>query len=153
MSLSRRVFLKNTLVGSAVALGATLLPRALWAEWPKAAFDAKSVDEALTALYKSKEAEKSDKIVIDAPDIAENGAVVKVDVSTELEKIESIAIIAEKNPIPLVAEFKLSENTVGFVSTRIKMGESGNVTAIVKANGKLYTASKAVKVTVGGCGG
>lgn len=153
MRTSRRTFLKNALTGGVLALGATLLPRALMAEWPKQAFEAKSVDDALTALFSSKEATESDKIKIDAPDIAENGAVVKIEVSTELEKVESIAIVAEKNPIPLIAQFKLGENALGFISTRIKMGETGKVIAVVKADGKLYTASKEVKVTVGGCGG
>jgi sulfur-oxidizing protein SoxY len=153
MRLSRRTFLKSTLAGSVLALGATLLPRTLMAEWPKKAFEAKSVDDTLTALFDSKEAEDSDKIKIDAPDIAENGSVVKVEISTELEKVESIAIVAERNPIPLVAQFTLGENTLGFVSTRIKMGETGKVIAVVKADGKLYKASKEVKVTVGGCGG
>jgi len=153
MRTSRRTFLKRALTGSVLALGATLLPRTLMAEWPKKAFEAKSVDDALTALFNSKETIESDKIKIDAPDIAENGSVVKIEVSTELEKVESISIVAEKNPIPLIARFKLDENTLGFVSTRIKMGETGKVIAVVKADGKLYTASKEVKVTVGGCGG
>lgn len=153
MSISRRLFLKSTLTGSVLALGATLLPRTLLAEWPKTAFEAKSVDDALTALFESTETTPSDKIKINAPDIAENGAVVRVEVNTDLEKVESIAIVAEKNPIPLVAQFKLGENALGFVSTRIKMGETGKVIAVVKADGKLYTAEKEVKVTVGGCGG
>lgn len=153
MRISRRTFLSSTLAGSVLALGATFLPRTLLAEWPKKAFEAKSVDDALTALFNSNEATESDKIKLDAPDIAENGSVVKIEISTELEKVESIAIVAEKNPVPLVAQFKLGENTVGFVSTRIKMGETGNVIAVVKADGKLYKASKEVKVTIGGCGG
>lgn len=153
MRTSRRTFLKKVFTGSVLALGAVLLPRVLMAEWPKQAFEAKSVDDALTALFDSKDTTESDKIKIEAPDIAENGSVVKVEVSTELEKVESIAIVAEKNPVPLIARFTLGENTLGFVSTRIKMGETGKVIAVVKADGKLYTASKEVKVTVGGCGG
>jgi sulfur-oxidizing protein SoxY len=153
MRISRRTFLSRALAGSVLALGATLLPRALMAEWPKKAFEAKSVDDALSALFDSKDTIESDKIKVDAPDIAENGSVVKIEISTDLEKVESIAIVAEKNPVPLVARFNLGENALGFVSTRIKMGETGKVIAVVKADGKLYTASKEVKVTVGGCGG
>jgi sulfur-oxidizing protein SoxY len=153
MDITRRIFLKNTLTGSAVVLGISLLPQAVMAEWPKTAFEAKSLEEILKALFENPAAENSDKIKIEAPDIAENGAVVEVKVNVDLPKVESVAIIAEKNPVPLVAQFNLSEGTEGFVATRIKMAESGNVVAIVKSEGKLYAARKAVKVTVGGCGG
>jgi len=153
MDITRRIFLKNTLTGSAVVLGISLLPQAVMAEWPKTAFEAKSLEEILKALFENPAAENSDKIKIEAPDIAENGAVVEVKVNVDLPKVESVAIIAEKNPVPLIAQFNLGEGTEGFVATRIKMAESGNVVAIVKSEGKLYAARKAVKVTVGGCGG
>ncbi len=153
MDITRRIFLKNTLAGSAVVLGMSLLPPAVMAEWPKAAFDAKSVEEVLQALFQNPAAEDTDKVSVEAPDIAENGAVVEIKVNTSLPKAESVTILAEKNPIPLVAQFNLSEGTEGFIATRIKMAESGNIIAVVKSEGKLYAARKAVKVTVGGCGG
>jgi sulfur-oxidizing protein SoxY len=98
-------------------------------------------------------AEESGEINIKAPDIAENGAVVPVTVSTTLPDVESIAIIAANNPVPLIANFNLMDGAEGFVSSRIKMGKSGDVIAVVKSGGKLYRTGKEVKVTIGGCGG
>lgn len=155
-SLKRRTFLKGTVAAGTVgiAMGAGLLtPRMVLAAWPKAAFDAKSVDDALGALLGSTSLEGSDKISIRAPDIAENGAVVPVSVTTDIANIESISIIAEKNATPLTASFQLAPKTEGFVSTRIKMGKTSSVIAVVKADGKLHSTGKEVKVTIGGCGG
>jgi len=87
------------------------------------------------------------------PDIAENGAVVPVTVSTELENVESISIVVDNNPTPLAASFDMSPSMLATVSVRIKMGQSSDVRAIVKADGKLYSTTKEVKVTIGGCGG
>lgn len=151
--MQRRDFLKGTAAGGAVALSASLLPQALLAEWPEAAFQAKTIDEALQALMGATERADSGDIVIKAPDIAENGAVVPIQITTTLPNVESISIIAEKNPIPLIASFNFGENAIGYVSTRIKMGTTSDVVAVVKADGKLYSAKKEVKVTIGGCGG
>jgi sulfur-oxidizing protein SoxY len=95
----------------------------------------------------------SDAIKIKAPDIAENGAVVPVSVSTDMAGVESIALLAEGNNTPLVATFMLGEGAVADVSTRIKMGKTSDVIAVVKSGGKLHSARKSVKVTIGGCGG
>jgi len=155
-SMKRRVFLKSSLAASAVgvAVGAGLLtPRAVLAAWPTKAFSAKKVDEALSDLLGSASSQASDKIMIKAPDIAENGAVVPVSVTTTLGSVESISILAEKNPSPLVAVFNMGPSAMGFASTRIKMGKTGDVIAVVKAGGKLYANRKGVKVTIGGCGG
>jgi sulfur-oxidizing protein SoxY len=154
--MKRRVFLKGTLASSAVAVavGAGLLnPRQVLAAWPKSAFEAKNMQEALNGAYGSELTEPTEAIQIKAPDIAENGAVVPVTVSTDLANPESISILADGNPTPLAANFVLAANTVGSVSTRIKMGKTSNVVAVVKAGGKLYSARKEVKVTIGGCGG
>lgn len=151
--MQRRDFLKGTAAGGAVALSASLLPQALLAEWPEAAFQAKTIDEALQALVGGAERTESGDITIKAPDIAENGAVVPIQITTTLPNVESISIIAEKNPIPLIASFNFGENAIGYVSTRIKMGTTSDVVAVVKADGKLYAAKKEVKVTIGGCGG
>jgi sulfur-oxidizing protein SoxY len=88
-----------------------------------------------------------------APDFAENGAVVPVTVSSTLSNVEAISIIASNNPSPLTSTYVLTSASVPFVSTRIKLGKTSNVMAVVKADGKLYSASKEVKVTIGGCGG
>ncbi len=153
MSMKRRSFIKHSLVGGAVAATAVAMPQWLMAEWNEAAFKSKSVDDALSALLGSKDMEESAEVKIKAPDIAENGAVVPIQVDASMEGVEAIAVIAEKNPTPLVANFVFGSNGAGFISTRIKMGQTSNVIAVVKAGGKLYSAKKEVKVTIGGCGG
>ncbi len=154
--MQRRTFLKGSLAGTAVAVavGAGLLtPRAVLAAWPKAAFEAKKVDDVLAKLYGAADNTPSDKITIKAPDIAENGAVVPVSVKAGLDGVESIAILAVKNANPLTSNFSLGAAALPDVSTRIKMGKTSDVVAVVKAGGKVYTARKNVKVTIGGCGG
>lgn len=156
INMKRRTFLKGSVAVGAVsaAVGAGLLtPRMVLAAWPSAAFEAKSVDAALDALMGSHQLEGSDKISIRAPDIAENGAVVPVSVTADIDGVEAMSIIAEKNASPLTASFVLGADTEAFVSTRIKMGKTSSVIAVVKANGKLYSTGKEVKVTIGGCGG
>jgi sulfur-oxidizing protein SoxY len=156
MSIKRRILLKGALAAGAAGLaaGAGLLsPRAVFAAWSDSAFQATTASSALKALLGSDSLEDSAAIKIKAPDIAENGAVVPVSVTAELEGVESVSILAEKNATPLTASFDLGPGAEPYVSTRIKMGKTGNVVAVVKAGGKLYTAKKEVKVTIGGCGG
>jgi sulfur-oxidizing protein SoxY len=151
MSIPRRRFLHHSLIGGVAAV---LLPHAVMAEWPKAAFEAKSAEDALKALFEDPSTVVSDLIEIKAPDIAENGRVVPVEVDASgLSNVESITLIAEKNPVPLIAKFQLTESATPQVATRIKMGGTSDVIAVVKADGKLYVAKKEVKVTIGGCGG
>ena len=156
MNNQRRILLKGSLAASAlgVAVGSGLLtPRAVLAAWPEAAFKAKDPAGAMKALTGMDQMSESADIRIKAPDIAENGAVVPVTVDTSIADVETISVIAVNNPLPLVASYQLGEGTEGFVSTRIKMGKSGDVVAVVKAGGKLHSAKKEVKVTIGGCGG
>lgn len=155
-NLKRRVFLKGSVAAGTlgVAVGAGLLtPGAVMAAWPEKAFHAKKVEDALSNLMGSAATEPSDQIKIKAPDIAENGAVVPITIDSGIADIESIALIASANGTPLVASFNLGEGAKGFVSTRIKMGKTGDVIAVCKAGGKMYSARKGVKVTIGGCGG
>ena len=98
-------------------------------------------------------AEKSTDIIITAPDIAENGAVVPIAVASKIAGTQSISILVEKNPSSLAAEFEILPGTEANVGTRVKMGQSSNIHAVVKAGGKYYVATKEVKVTLGGCGG
>ena len=130
-----------------------LTPKAVLAAWPAEGFAAKNAGEAITALYGSGDAADSADIKIKAPEIAENGAVVPITISTDMDGVETISIIAAENPVPLSAHYTLGEGALGYVSTRIKMGKTGDVVAVIKAGGKLYSAKKPVKVTVGGCGG
>jgi len=153
----RRLLIKGSLAGGAVlaAAGLGLLPsRLALAAWPEEAFKSTSMDDALTKVFGTTALEASDKVVLKAPSIAENGAVVPITINAEqLQNVESISIFSEKNPTPFVARFNLKPGCVADVSTRVKMGESGDVIAVVKADGKLYSARTNVKVTVGGCGG
>jgi sulfur-oxidizing protein SoxY len=154
--MKRRVFLKGSLASGmvAVAVGAGLVsPRQVLAAWPKAAFEAKDVNAAMNGIVGTDLAPASDAIKLDAPDIAENGAVVPVKVTASMDNVESITLLAEKNQTPLIASFNMASGTKGYISTRIKMGRTSNVIAVVKAGGKVFSTRKEVKVTIGGCGG
>ena len=147
---SRRDLLKRGgLLAVLVGCGALTAEQASAADVP--GFDAKSLDAALKVLG-GKPADSKDVTIV-SPDIAENGAVVPIVVSSALPKTEAIYVLVEKNPFPLTASFTIPEGTDAYVATRVKMGESTKVYAVVKADGKLYSASKETKVTLGGCGG
>ncbi|HYQ93499.1 MAG TPA: thiosulfate oxidation carrier protein SoxY [Burkholderiales bacterium] len=136
----------------AAAAGILRPGESLAQEWNKAAFETKSVAETVKALGGGASTE-SKEIQITAPDIAENGAVVPVSVDSRLARTQAIAIMIEKNPNTLSANFEIPDGTDPFVTTRVKMGETSNVYALVKADGKYYHAVKEIKVTIGGCGG
>jgi sulfur-oxidizing protein SoxY len=121
-------------------------------KYPEDAFKQKSSDDAIKALY-GKAAEASDKVKLDAPEIAENGAVVPIGVSSTLSDVTSISILVADNPNALAASYKIPAGTIPNVANRLKMAKTSNVIAVVEAGGKLYSATKEVKVTVGGCGG
>jgi sulfur-oxidizing protein SoxY len=142
----------TSMVGVAVGAG-LLTPQAVLAAWPDSAFSSKKVDDALNALYGTSNHSASGDIKIKAPDIAENGAVVPITVSTNMSGVENISVMVEKNPQPLTSSFDMGSDTLPFVSTRIKMGKTSDVIAVVKSGGKLMSANKTVKVTIGGCGG
>ncbi len=153
--MNRRTLLKRTLALSAVGVATSaglLTPGRVLAAYPKGAFEAKDIAGALSASLGSGSFADSDDIKIKAPDIAENGAVVPVTVSSGMADVESIAILADSNNTPMAASFNLN-GSEAYVSTRIKMGKTGNVVAVVKSGGKLYASKKEVKVTIGGCGG
>ena len=121
--------------------------------WNKAAFETHTMDETMKALGGSAPAQSKDIAFVSTPDIAENGAVVPIGITSSIPKTESIAVLVEKNPNMLAAVFDIPAGTDPSVTTRIKMGQSSNVYALVKADGKYYVASKEIKVTLGGCGG
>lgn len=154
--MKRRNFLKGTfatsMVGVAVSAG-LLSPRAVLAAWPESSFAAKKVNDAVNTLLGSSNMTSSGDIKIKAPDIAENGAVVPITVSTNMANVETITLLVAENPQPLCCNFELASNAEAFVSTRIKMGKTSDVVAVVKSGGKLFNANKTVKVTIGGCGG
>ncbi|HEX4858243.1 MAG TPA: thiosulfate oxidation carrier protein SoxY [Usitatibacteraceae bacterium] len=155
MNRSRRKALKTSggLTVLSLAMASGLFPGlAAAADWNKVAFEAKSLQDVVKAMGGAAPAESKD-IAITSPDIAENGAVVPVAVASKLGKTESIAILVEKNPNALAASFDIQAGTEPFVSTRVKMGQTSNVHALVKADGKYYYTTKEIKVTLGGCGG
>ena len=121
--------------------------------WNKAAFDTHNLAETMKALGGGEPAQSQDIVFFQTPDIAENGAVVPVGISSGIPKTESIAILIEKNPNMLAASFDIPAGTDPTIITRVKMGQSSNIVALVKADGKYYVAAKEVKVTLGGCGG
>jgi sulfur-oxidizing protein SoxY len=156
MNPLRRAFLKNAgAVGTiAIAIAAGLLkPGSVFAAaWNNLAFTAKGLTEAITNAGYSGATESSD-IVIKAPDIAENGAVVPVSATSNIPGTTSMAIFVEKNPSPMIASFEFSNGAESYISTRLKMAKTSVVRVSVKAGGKNYTNSREVKVTIGGCGG
>ena len=147
--MNRRLFIRFL----GVVAGFVLLPLRAFAARPKTAFDSTTTDDALTQLYGTSDTVETDRIRIKAPDIAENGAIVPITVRFDIPDAEFVGIIAENNPAPLTAAFDLSEHSGGLVSTRIKMGETSPVHAVIKAGDTVYRATKEVKVTIGGCGG
>ena len=156
MNQTRRTFLQASMTACTVAIAAgagLLTPRAVLAAWPKSAFEAKSVTDAIKALAGSDSTANSSDVAIEAPDIAENGAVVSVTVKSKLPKTEQISVLVPENTTPLCASYLMTEDTESFITGRIKMRKTSDVIALVKADGKLLTAKKPVKVTLGGCGG
>jgi len=156
MNTQRRTFLTASMAAGtvAVAVGAGLLtPATVLAAWPAKAFKARKIDIAMNAIIGTTKGTDSKDIVVEAPDIAENGAVVSVTVKSKIPNTESITLFVPVNTFPLSASYKIAAHTDGFVTTRIKMAKTSDIVAYVKAGGKTYTAKKAVKVTLGGCGG
>ena len=150
---TRRETLKQSAVVAGL-LGATgLFPQYALAAFNKSAFEAKSLADAFKALGLAAPVE-SKSVTIQAPDIAENGAVVPIGATTTLTGVKQILFLVEKNPTPLVAVFNLSDSMDAAIATRTKMGQSSDVYAVAVMNdGKVLFAKKEVKVTLGGCGG
>jgi sulfur-oxidizing protein SoxY len=154
---TRRLFLKGA--GSIALAGLGIVafhPTTAYAaandRYPEDAFRQKDAKEAIKLLY-GRTAEPSDKVKLDAPEIAENGAVVPISVSTTLAEVTSVSFVVPENPNPLAAYYQILPGTMPNVANRLKMAKTSNVIVIVEAGGKLYSATKEVKVTVGGCGG
>jgi sulfur-oxidizing protein SoxY len=152
----RRTFLKNSLATAVlIAVGGTGLlstHQALAAEWPKDAFTARKLEDAVQALFGNAATSPSASIKLKAPTQAENSAQVQVQVSAEMPNVEAIAVFVEKNPSPLVAHASFN-GAEGCFSARMKMAQTSDVVVVVKSGGKLYTTRQNIKVTAGGCGG
>lgn len=156
MDMIRRTVLKSAgatgVLAGLLAAGALKPTLAYASDWNKAAFEAKDLDSALKAIGAAGAADHKD-LVMKAPEIAENGAVVPVDVTSNIPNTTSISILVVKNPSPLAAQFEFSNGAVADVAVRLKFAETSIVRAVAKADGKFYSAQKEVKVTAGGCGG
>lgn len=154
--VTRRLIIKGVGAVTLVGLGSAVLgPGPAFAandKYPEDAFKQKNAGEAIKALY-GKDHEASDKVKLDAPEIAENGGVVPISVTTTLSDVTSISFVVSENPFALAASYKIPDGTVPAVANRLKMAKTSNVIVLVEAGGKLYSATKEVKVTVGGCGG
>ena len=153
LNRSRRRLLAASVTGvAALPVASWLLSRPVHAAWPQAAFGAKTAQDALRELFGDANIEASDRITITLPDVAEDGAVVPLTIQTDLEPVQSIVVVAEKNPVPLIARFDFSADALAdTLATRIKLAESENVTVVVQARDRLYSASRYVEVLIGGC--
>jgi sulfur-oxidizing protein SoxY len=155
MNQLRRTFLKGAALAGTVAVAAAaglLAPMRLLAAERSKAFDAKGLPDTLKSLGAASVTDSKD-ITIKAPHVAENGAMIPVEITSTIPGTTAIILMVEKNPSPMVAQFDFTNGGEAYVSTRIKMGQTSTVKAIAKAGDKFYAASKEIKVTIGGCGG
>ena len=150
INASRRDIMQHSAMAALVAAG--LVPSLAHAAPSAATFQAKTLKDALAGLGATA-VDAAGKITIGAPDIAENGAVVPVSITTTIPNASEIYLFVEKNPFPLAASFTLPAGTEASITTRVKMGQTSNIYAVVKADGKLFSSVKETKVTLGGCGG
>jgi len=150
MQFTRRMIIK----GGVALLALAVLPKTLMAAaWPQKTFSSTATSEALKALLGTDVTTPTDRIDMKVPEIAENGAVVPVTIKTSLENVESISIVVKNNPRPMAATFEIPPGTIPKISSRIKMGETSDVMAVIKTSNGIYSTASEVKVTIGGCGG
>jgi sulfur-oxidizing protein SoxY len=149
--MKRRTLLQSIAAALPAVLG--LIPARLLAGWPADAFQNEDLGETERLLFGERTIEDSDRIQIVAPKIAENGRNVPVEVTTDLPGLESMTLFSDSNPSPLLARARFTPEAGPRLAMRFKLGGSGNLIAIVEAEGKLYRAALPVKVTAGGCGG
>ena len=153
--MKRRTLIHAAMAAPSASLAAALvvIPARLRADWPTDAFHAEALMDAQQLLFGEREIEDSARLVIDAPEIAENGRNVPVEVRTDLAGLQSITLLSDSNPSPLLARARFTPAAAPRLALRFKLGGSGNLIAIAEADGKLYRAVRPVKVTAGGCGG
>ena len=150
---TRREMLAHSATVAGLLASVGMLPDTAQAAWTAAAFESKTMAEAVKALGGGAPVESKD-VIVTGPDIAENGAVVPVACATTLPGVKRLLLLVEKNPSVLAAVFDVSDAVDATFSTRVKMGQSSNVFAVaMMADGKVLYAAKEIKVTLGGCGG
>ena len=148
----RRKFLKILTSTAAIFASGLVAPTKAFAEWNQAAFSAKDFNTAINVYFPKQKIHESNQIKIEVYDEVENGAIVPVKVETSLQNVKAITIFADKNPNPLIANFDLSPNCIGFVSTRIKVSEPSNIIVVINSNEMLYMTKKFIIVHENGCG-
>ena len=154
--MKRRTLLRAAITTAQLSLligAGTILPRRLLAQWPADAFHAEKLGDAERLLFGERPIEDSDLVSIEAPDIAENGRNVPVEIRVALAAAASVSLFSDKNPFPLLARARFTPAVAPRLALRVKLGDSGKLIAVVEADGKLYRATRPVKVTAGGCGG
>jgi sulfur-oxidizing protein SoxY len=142
--------IRRTLLAALAAMAAK--PLAALAAWNESAFAAKTAQDALKGIGATNPTPSQD-ILIEAPQIAENGAVVPIEITSNIPGTTSLAVVLEKNPFPLAAKFDFKEGALPYVKLNVKMGETSDVRVVAAAGGRHHVASKEIKVTIGGCGG
>ena len=152
MALDRRSFIEKTGLIALAWTAGLISPRMLAAANIEEAFVEKPVDDLIALLAENMTVQPSTEIELKIPDVAENGALVPVTITSTLDKVGAVAIIAEKNRIPLIARFSLDEAAEPFVQARVKLADSGEVIVLVSADDQIYSTKRFVQVTVGGCG-
>ena len=152
MSLTRRRFLKIS-AGGIAWVTALLKSHPLLANWPAASFIPGAFDQTLKQVLNGKPIVETDKVNLDIPEIAENGALVPITVASSLTDVKAISIIVEQNPVPLALQAILMPELQAFISARLKIASSSFVFVIVEGEKVCYSVKKKVKVTIGGCGG
>lgn len=152
---SRRQALAHAATVASLMAAAGVWPGVALAQagaYPKTAFETRSMNEVLKALGHARPV-ASTEVHLSAPDIAENGAQVPLDLSTALPGVKRLLLLIETNPNILAAVFDLTEAIEPSLSTRVKMSESSPVYGVaVMADGRVLFARKEVRVTLGGCG-
>lgn len=150
MTSNRRFFIQ-ALLACTTGLGFIFKPLIALSAWNKHAFSANTADTALSKYFPDRHITPSNAIKIKVYAVVENGAVVPVEITTELPAAESITVLVEKNPTPLIAHFDLGPQCSSYIATRIKVAEPSDIIAVVQSEGKLYSARQFVKVIEGGC--
>ncbi len=152
MEIRRRKLLKAAGTAGALLVAGLLRPVAALAAWSTEAFGAKNLADTLKSIGATAATPSAD-IAIEAPQIAENGAVVPIEITSKLAGTTALAVLIDKNPFPLAGKFNFSEGALPYLKLNVKMGETSEVRVIAWAGGKTYSAHQEVKVTIGGCGG
>lgn len=152
MRSTRRVFINKMLMLTSYTVGLTFSKLSV-ANWLASDFHPQNFDTTLAELLSGQTLQTSNKINLKLPKIAENGSVVPITITSSIKNIDTVYILSEKNPVPLIAKFSLVPDLEAFIGARFKMKETCDVIVIVKAENQYYQTRQKVKVTLGGCGG